>query len=229
METNPAAPGSQSETPSEPTTTSTGAMPTSQSATPAKPAEDETEKLRARIAELEKHAANKEDEAKRHAKKLKTYEEAEEAKRLADMSDIEKVNKRATDAEQRHQEAQATIKQYQQQLAVAHVKLAAQAKGIIDPEMAALAIQQRLEYGEDGMPTNVDKALDELIKNKPYLKKPETAAEPAPATPAQSAPTQRTPAIPAMNPGRTNIPAPNSTPPGQIPRLSDVYRQSRRQ
>src|SRR5690242_15523095 len=198
MPEDTAVPGAQSATPSAPAPTpATGTSQTG--ATPAKPTEGaaELERDLARIAELEKHAANKEDEAKRHGKKLKAYEEAEEQQKLAAMSELEKASKRAADAEQQHQQAQATIKQYQQQLATAYVKLAAQAKGIIDPEMAALAIQSGLEYGEDGMPTNIDKALDDLVKNKPYLKKPEPAETPAPTPPAQTAPTaQRTPAIP---------------------------------
>jgi hypothetical protein len=221
---NTATSDSQSATPSG-STTSTGATPTaSTGATPTKPAMSLEDAL-ARIADLEKHATNKEEEAKRHGKKLKAYEEAEEQQRLAAMSDLEKANKRVADAEQLHQQAQAQIKQYQQQLATAYVKLAAQAKGIIDPEMAALAIQSGLEYGEDGLPTNIDKALDALIKSKPYLAPPKPAeqpAEPAPPTPAQTAQATRPPAIPAMHPGRTN----NAPAPGKIPSWNDIYKRS---
>ena len=223
---NTATPDSQSATPSG--SPSTPAMGTSTGATPTKPAMSLEDAL-ARIADLEKHATNKEEEAKRHGKKLKAYEEAEEAQKLAAMSELEKANKRVADAEQLHQQAQAQIKQYQQQLATAYVKLAAQAKGIIDPEMAALAIQSGLEYGEDGMPTNIDKALDGLIKSKPYLAPPkpaETPAEPAPPTPAQTAQATRPPAIPAMQPGRTNIAPPNAPAPGKIPTWNDIYRRS---
>ncbi len=160
----------------------------------------------ARIAELEHANKNATEERDRHRKKLSTYEDAEKAAQQAALSEVEKVTKRAEEAEQR-------IKAYQQQLVTAQVKLAAQAKGIIDPDLAALAIAGQLELGEDGMPTNIDKTLDSLIKSKPYLapKPAEPPAEPAaPATPAQTATQTRPPMTPAMNPGRTNI-----TPPGQ--------------
>lgn len=135
----------------------------------------------------------------------KTLDEAEEAKQQAALSEVDKANKGRADAE-------ARIQQYQKQLVVARVESAAQKKNIIDPEMAALALQDKLEFGDDGMPTNLDKALDELVKNKPYLVK---AADAQPASPAQT----NTPALPAMNPpsGRSYIPSPGgSLPPGKI-------------
>jgi hypothetical protein len=81
-------------------------------------------------------------------KRLKAYEEAEEAAKTAALSDVEKANKRATDAE-------AQTKQYREQYISVKIELAAQKKGIIDPEMAALAVQKSLEYGEDGLPSNL--------------------------------------------------------------------------
>lgn len=172
-----------------------------------------------RIAEYEHKYGNATEELERHRKFRANYDkqqaEAEAAKKAAEeaqLSEIERVKKQHAEAEQR-------IKSYQQQLATAQVRMAAQAKGIIDPELAALAIQSSLEYGEDGMPTNVDKALDALLKSKPYLAP--QAAEP-PATPARPA----APAIPAMNPGRTQIAPPaTTTTPGKIPRLADLRRR----
>ena len=101
-------------------------------------------------------------EAQSLRKRMKAYEDAEKAAQEAALSEAEKSAKRA-------QEAEARIKQYQDQLVTAQVKLAAQEKGIIDPELAALAVQKTLELDDDGMPTNLDEALDALIKNKPYL------------------------------------------------------------
>lgn len=183
-----------------------------------------------RIAEYEHKYGNATEELERHRKFRANYDkqqaEAEAAKKAAEeaqLSEIERVKKQHAEAEQR-------IKSYQQQLATAQVRMAAQAKGIIDPELAALAIQSSLEYGEDGMPTNVDKALDALLKSKPYLA-PQAAEPPAtPAPNANGAPTAparpAAPAIPAMNPGRTQIAPPaTTTTPGKIPRLADLRRR----
>ena len=183
-----------------------------------------------KIADLEHKQFNATEELERHrdfrAKYDKRQAEAEAAKKAADeaqLSEIERVKQQRAEAEQR-------VKTYQQQLATAQVRMAAQAKGIIDPELAALAIQGSLEYGEDGMPTNVDKALDALLKSKPYLG-PQPAEPPAtPATSANSAPTTparpAAPALPAMNPGRTQIAPPTTTNPGKPVRLTDIHRRS---
>lgn len=153
-------------------------------------------------------------EAANLRKRMKAYEDAERAAQEAQLAEIDRVK-------QQHQAAEERIKHYQQQLVTAQVKLAATAKGIIDPDMAALAVQSSLEYDDDGMPSNLDKALTDLIKNKPYLAPKPTEPAPAPVTPAQTAATQRAPAVPAMNPGRANIMPPDARPPGRIPRLSD--------
>jgi hypothetical protein len=200
--------------------------PTSQQgATPQPKSSVSLEEAMKRIAELEHSHQNAIEERDRHRKKLSTYEEAERKAQEAALSEVERANKRASEAEQR-------IQQYQQQLVSAHVKLAAQAKGIIDPDMAALAIQHDLEYGDDGMPTNIDKALANLIKNKPYLApklaEPAAQPEPAPASSAQTASpsTPAAPVIPAMNPGRSTISAPGTTPQGgKPPRLADIWRR----
>jgi chromosome segregation ATPase len=202
------------------TTTADGVTPQKSSRT--------LEEALARIAELEHTVRNKTEENDRHSKNLSArdkelaaYKEKERQAQEAALSEVERATKRAQDAEQQ-------LQQYKQQLISAHVQLAAQKKGIIDPEIAALAVQTTLEYGEDGMPSNLDDALDKLIKSKPYLvapKQEKPAEQPAPESPAQTAqrPALQTPAIPAMNPGRSTIAAPNSLPPGRIPTLADVF------
>jgi hypothetical protein len=187
-------------------------------ATPTKIIATTLEEALARIAELEKHANNKSEEAARHGKnltaaekELAAYKEKERLAQEATLSEIDKAQKRAADLE-------AQIQQYKQELINAQVRLAAKDKGIIDPEMAALALHDKLEYGDDGMPSNLDKALDDLIKNKPYL-----VPKPDEATPASAAQTaNRTPVLPAMNAGRSNIVSPaGQSIPGQRPRLTD--------
>lgn len=197
--------------PSDPPVTGT---PATESATPQKPTLTLEEVLK-RNAELEHSHKNAREQADRQAKLLEKYQkqekEAEAVKKAADdaqLSEIEREKKARTESDSR---AEA----YRQQLVTARVQLAASAKGIIDPDLAALAIQKDLEYGDDGMPMNIDKALETLIKNKPYLApKQEVPAEPL-------ARGNSTPVIPAMNPGRSQIAAPGSIPPGRIPRLSD--------
>ena len=174
-----------------------------------------------KIAELERERTNQKEELDRHrrnAKKLADYEQKEKDIQQAALDDVGKANKRAEEAEQKN-------KLYIQQLVSAQVKLAAQAKNIIDPDIAAMAVQGQLEYDDTGMPTNVDAALTALIKTKPYLvtKAPEP---PAPATVVPNAP--NAPATPAMNPGRANIKPPDPNSPQQpIPRLNQVFTRTK--
>ncbi len=159
------------------------------------------------IADLRKENAS-------HRVKLKAVEDAEAARQLAALSDAEKLQKRAEQAEKQ-------IQQYKDQIVLEKVINAAHKKGIIDPELAALAVKGNLEFGDDGMPSNLDKALDDLIKAKPYLVP--KADEPPPASPAQTA--NRAPAVPAMNPGRSSIQQPGQAQRGRIPSWEDVYKR----
>ncbi len=136
-----------------------------------------------RIADLERSLGNAKEENDRHSKRLSAYEkaekEAEAAKKAAEdaqKTELERIK-------EQHQEAEARIKQQQQQLVMAQVKLVAKDKGIINPELIAPVVERKLEYDKDGEPTNLEAVLDELIKGNPYLVKP---AEPAPS-PAQTA------------------------------------------
>lgn len=180
------------------------------------------EEALARIAEIERHATNKEEQATRHGKdltaaqkRLAEYEEKERLEREATLSEVQKLANQKEEAEARYQ-------QEHKQHINALVKLAASAKGIHDPDVAALLITDKLEYDEQGMPKNLDQALDDVLKNKPYL-----AAKPEPAsTPAQQ---QRTPPqFTANAPGRQNIVQPGQAPQGQPftpTRLTDVYKR----
>ena len=215
-------------TPSAPVTGTPGTpvtgTPSTSGVTPTKPS---VEELQTRLAEIERHLANKTEEVDRHSKnhsraekELAAYKDKERLAEEATLSEIEK-SKKVLEAEKvARAQAEAQIQQMRQQLISKMVQLVAQSKGIIDPDLAALAIQGKLELGEDGMPTNVDKAIDDLIKNKPYLApKPAEPTQEQQTTPAQTASQQRPPATPAMNPGRSAINPPVTN--GRIPRLSD--------
>jgi len=216
-ETNPGA--SATPTPAMP---ATGA--TSGSATPPKPASTTTtiEEALARIEELERHAASKDEQATRHGKsltaaekKLAEYEAKEQAIRDAQLSEAEKANKARADLEQKNQHLQ-------KQLVASKVREAASAMGIINPKIAASAIEAELEYGDDGMPTNLEDCLKRLVKENPYLVP--VKVDP-PVEPAQTAPVAaNAPPIPAFTPGRSSIVPPGTQQPGKTPRLADLLK-----
>lgn len=192
------------QTPATPQAGGTGdTSPQAGTTTPSEPqAGDET------ISLDEARKLRKENQTLRQ--RQKTIDDAKLAEEAANLSELQKTAKER-DAFKQRLDAQ------QKQLVAAEVKIAAQAKGIIDPELASLAILDKLEYGDDGMPTNLDKALDDLVKNKPYLK----PADPGPApSPARSAPPTG-----ANNPGRSNTNAPGTLVPGQTVSLSDMFRK----
>ncbi|HEX2614015.1 MAG TPA: hypothetical protein VHL10_00860 [Nitrososphaera sp.] len=173
----------------------------------------EAKKLRSEDANLRKRLKETED-------KLRRYADAEEQAKLAALSDVEKANKRAEQAEKLYQDAQ-------KRMIASEIKLAAKNKDFLNADIAAKAIADDLEFDEQGMPTNVEKALDLLAKNNPFLLKQKPAETPPEPTAAQTAPAPpvATPAIPAMNPGRTAIQPPNTLPQGPV-RLSDVWKRS---
>ncbi len=139
---------------------------------------------------------------------LKGYQDKEEAAKLAAMGDLEKAQKINADA-------QKQIQTYKDQLVLEKVVNAAHKAGIIDPELAALAVKGQLEFDDNGMPTNLDKALEDLVKNKPYLKAPEPGSPHARVAPATG----------ANNPGRAHVTPPGTLPPGQTVSLSDLFRR----
>ena len=153
------------------------------------------------VAELRRENAS-------YRTRQKAIEDAQAAADLAKLGDLEKAQKQAADA-------QKQIETYKQELVNSRVREAAITKGIIDPEIAALALKDKLEYGDDGMPTNLEKALDDLVKAKPYLL---TQADSA----AQTASTNRPPTTPANNPGRSQIVQPGQQQPGKVTTFHDL-------
>jgi len=199
----------------------------SSGATPTKPS---VEELQARLAEVERHLANKTEEAARHGKnhstaekELAAYKEKERLAQEADLSAIEKSKKDVETARAATLAVEAQMQQLRQQLIMAEVKLAAKSMDFLNPEIAAKVIE--LEFDEKtGMPTNVTKALEDLAKSNPFLLKPkdEQLSEQQ-TTPAQTANNQRPPSTPAMNPGRSSISAPNTLQPGKKVTFNEAY------
>jgi hypothetical protein len=114
----------------------------------APPSADEWRKVQSELAEARRDAA-----AYRKAR-----QEAEEAK----LSDLEKAAKRAEAAE-------ASVQALRQRIGATELKIAAQAAGIIDTDIAAALLSSKVEYGADGEPTNIAELVAGLKKDKPNL------------------------------------------------------------
>jgi hypothetical protein len=135
------------------------------------------------IAELRRENAT-------HRTKLKSFEDAQAAADAAKLSDLEKASKRAESAENALKAARARI-------GASELKMAAQAAGIIDTDIAAALLSTKVEYGADGEPTNIAELVAGLKKDKPNLF-PATNGR----TQAAGAAAQNTSSGGAANPGR---------------------------
>lgn len=217
MEQDPNNPSSGPGATPAPGSPATG-TPASVGATPSVKPPTTLEEAMARIADLERHSANKEEQATRHGtklteveKELAAYKEKERKTQDATLSEQQKLAKRAEEAEQKYQ-------QTQKQLVTAHIKLAAKEKGARNPDVVASHIASQLEYDKDtGLPTNLEKVLEDLSKSDSYL-----FATAEPASPAQ----QRPPQILPNNPGRSAIapPGQQQLPRNQWPKLGDILK-----
>jgi multidrug efflux pump subunit AcrA (membrane-fusion protein) len=220
-----------SDEPNTPLAPATGTPGNPATGTTSQGAKPTVEELQLRISELERHANNKTEEAGRHhknlseaQKKLAEYEEKERLAQEAQLSEVEKSKKLVEAEKAARVQAEQQIQQLRQQLVMSEVKLAAKSMDFINPELVAKVIE--LEYDENGMPTNLTKALEDLAKSNPFLlkaKEEQRSAEQI--TPAQTANNQQAPRTPAMNPGRSQISAPSQLPPGQIVRFNDVFKR----
>lgn len=154
--------------------------------------------------------ANREAAANRVA--LKKYQEAEEAAKLAAMGDVEKANKQLADA-------QKQIQQLRDENVKAQIRLQAKTLGIANDELISPYVLSKLEFDDDGKPTNLDKVLDEVIKNNPNL----VVNKPDAGTPAaQTAGLRTPPTTPANNPGRSSIVQPGTLPANKIMKFADM-------
>lgn len=152
------------------------------------------------IAELRKENAT-------HRTKLKSFEEAEEAAKMAAMGDLDKERKLRETAETK-------LKEQQQKLIDAQVRLAAQSKGVHPDalDLVALALNGKLDASAADFDAKLDAAIDELLTAKPMLKVSESGARYAPPTGAN-------------NPGRANVTQPGTLQPGQTVSLNEIFRK----
>lgn len=106
-------------------------------------------------------------EAADYRKRLRELEGKVRAEEEAKMTEQEKLQKRLAELERQSTEYQQTM---QARTLEYEVKLHAARLGVVDPEAAYRLLDIReIEFGEDGKPANIEKALRALIAAKPYL------------------------------------------------------------
>lgn len=103
---------------------------------------------------------------------LKTTLQKAREREQAEMTEAQRLQ--AQLAEYQQKEQQWAQEKRAQALQIA-VQGAATKLGIVDPDVALALIQSSIEYDDAGQPKDVEKALNELLTQKPYLK-----AQPAP-------------------------------------------------
>jgi hypothetical protein len=170
----------------------------------------------AKIAELERHAQNKTEEALRHGtkltateKELAAYKAAEQAAKEAQMTETELLKKQAADLQAQQEALAAEL--YEARVHQEVARLAPKFNFTILPSTLAkllLVDDDTIEF-EDGKPTNVEKLLEKLAKQEPDLVRKEQQQQ------------QGAPQLPAMNPGRSNIQSPGAGAPGRRVSLDD--------
>jgi len=143
----------------QPQTAGAGA-PSGQEPEPEKFDAEYVRKLRAEAAEYRRRLRELEQAVKQH----------EEAK----LSETERLQRRLAELEKERalweRERQERVLRYETMLAASRL-------GIVDPEAAYRLLDlSQLEFDEDGRPKNLEKALRELLRARPYL-----AGSPVPA------------------------------------------------
>jgi hypothetical protein len=98
------------------------------------------------------------------------------------LSESEKLQKAAKEAEDRANAKEAELRSERLTLSI---EREARKLNIVDPEMAALAIQGKVQYDADGKPTNVSALLADLVKAKPFLLAQEGGGGTPPSNPSR--------------------------------------------
>jgi hypothetical protein len=187
-----------------------------------------------KLADAEHSQRNATEEVERHRKKLSAYEkveaEREAAKKAeadAQLSEVERVKKQHAEIQAQHN---ALLLELQETRITNAVERHARDLHFIHPEIAVRLLDRaELEFEDSGAPKNAQQLLEKLLKSMPELANAPAqppASPPGPgSTTTPAAPARPSaPVIPAMNPGRSTIAQPGSTPPGRPVRLSDIRR-----
>lgn len=120
-------------------------------------------------------------EAAEYRKRLRELEAAVKKQEEAKLSETERLQQRLAELEKEQAEWQ---RERQERTLKYEVMLAAGKLGIVDAEAAYKLLDlSAIEFDEDGNPTNIEKALRDLIAKRPYLA---GAAGGSPTNPARS-------------------------------------------
>ena len=103
---------------------------------------------------------------------LKTTLQKAREREQAEMTEAQRLQAQLAEYQQKEQTWEQQRRDQALQIAV---QGAATKLGIVDPDVALALIQSSIEYDDAGQPKDVEKALNELLTQKPYLK-----AQPAP-------------------------------------------------
>ena len=149
--------------------------------TPDAPAADGQETITQEDARKLRSEANALRKREKEAlAKLQAYEQEKQAAQDAQLPEIDRLKKQVADSESVHTALVERIVQYE-------VERAATKLGVIDPDAAARLLDwDALEFDENGMPTNADGLLKDLLKAKPYLAGRTQAASGGATNPSRS-------------------------------------------
>lgn len=158
----------------------TGETPAA-SETPAAPAEEPFDKERAmatinNLRGFEKTAKAQERQLAELNAKLQEYDQSK-------LTETERLQKQAQDASQKAQSIQQLL---QEKSAALAIERASRSLNIVDGETAAALIRSKIEFDDNGDPTNVESLLKDLVKNKPFLVAQEGGGGTPPSNPQRS-------------------------------------------
>ncbi|HET8909137.1 MAG TPA: phage scaffolding protein [Ktedonobacterales bacterium] len=106
-------------------------------------------------------------EAASHRTKLNAFEKAQADAQAAQMTDLQRAEAKAAELQRAADDRTRELQEARIEMAVERT---ASKLGIIDPDAAVKLLDwSKLEYDDDGKPTNVDKLLEALVKARTWL------------------------------------------------------------
>src|SRR5205807_1696551 len=144
-----------------------------------------------------------------NAKRFAELEKAETERQQAQLTEQERLQAERDALQASNEDLAAELLEYRVNQDIS--KLASKFNFTLSADLIAKLLDwSEIEWDEEqGKPLNIEKLLEKLAKNAPELVKPQ-----------QQAP--GTPALPAMNPGRSSITQPGGNVPGKRYTLDDI-------
>lgn len=171
----------------------------------------QVDELRAALKKANSEAAKRRREYSEAAKKAEELDRLKAETEAQKLSETERLQKQIADLQTK---LDTTQKQGKERIVQYEVRLQAAQMGIVDPDAAARLLDwDAIEYDENGSPVNVKDLLQELLKEKSYLR-----ARPAPTSGGATNPPRSVSARPQLVPGEIT--------PEQFYRLSPQEREA---